>query len=83
MQNALNKVADDWERAAYEIRKEDAYAEHVTEDEKDQYLQEMINQAEEIRNGKVKSFTIWQRVNYELTGECVAFLSWQPFPTVR
>lgn len=71
---ALNKVADDWANLACAIRGEDAFASHVTEETKEQALTEMLERAEAIRNGDIGSFTIWQRVNEVLTGECVALL---------
>lgn len=74
LQAALNKVADDWVQLAHDIRREDAYASHVTEAEKDDALAQMVSRAAEIRAGKVGSLTIWQRVNTELTGECVSLL---------
>lgn len=71
---ALNKVADDWADLARAIRKEDAYAPHVSESTKEANMQAMLARAEEIRAGLVDNFTIWQRVNTELTGQCVALL---------
>ena len=71
---ACKKVASDWRDLAHAIRKDDAYASHVTEDRKEADLQAMLLDADTIESGEVKSFTIWQRVNTELTGECVAFL---------
>lgn len=68
--NNLNKVADDWERLGYNIFKEDKYADHVTDDVKLSHMQKHIDTANDIRNGIIKSFTIWQRVNQELTGGC-------------
>lgn len=72
---ALASVANDWADNARAIRREDHYASHVTEAEKDQYLTDDLAFAETIRNGAVTSFTIWQRVNTALTGECVALLA--------
>ena len=74
LNNALSQVADDWAKLAYDIRKEDAYAPHVTEKQKEDNMSRMIEAAERIREGNIKSFTIWQRVNTVLTGECVALL---------
>ena len=74
LQAAINNVADDWANLAYAIRKENAYAPHVTEKQKEDKLNRMLASAEEIRHGKIDSFTIWQRVNNYLTGECVALL---------
>lgn len=72
--NARAKVADDWAALSHAIRKEDCYASHVTEAEKDDALIEGLARAEQIRRGENYSFTIWQRINTELTGECVALL---------
>lgn len=72
---ALNAVADDWQQLAYDIRKEDRYASHVSEEKKDALLQEALHRAQEIRKGVIGSFTIWQRVNTKLTGDCVALFN--------
>ena len=71
---ALEKVANDWVKLAHDIREEDAYADHVSEETKDQILADDLRFAESVRAGKPFGFTIWQRVNQELTGECVALL---------
>lgn len=74
-QEALNKVADDWERLGEAIYKENAYADHVSESLKLSNRDQHYARAAEIRAGQVNSFTIWQRVTELLTGECVALLS--------
>lgn len=74
IQHVFDKVGNDWERLGYAIRRGDTYADHVTEEMKDNILQKRIVAANEIRNGIVDSFTIWQRINEELTGQCVALL---------
>ena len=74
LQAALGAVADDWAALGHAIRREDAYASHVGEATKDQLLARDLEAAERIRQGEVASFTIWQRVNEKLTGECVALL---------
>jgi hypothetical protein len=71
---ACSKVAKDWRELCRAIRIEDEYAAHVTEAQKDKDLSEGLALADEIERGEINSFTIWQRVNLELTGECVAFL---------
>lgn len=71
---ACKTVADDWRNLAHAIRKEDAYASHVTNETKEANLQTMLSQADTIEAGTINNFTIWQRVNLVLTGECVAFL---------
>lgn len=72
---ALAKVSDDWRQLGFDIANEDAYAPHVTQAEKDANLKSTLEEADAIQAGKVQSFTIWQRVNEALTGECVALLS--------
>lgn len=74
LQAALTKVADDWRNLARAIRREDRYASHVTDATKEQAMLYMLARADEIEAGDVRSFTIWQRVDTELTGECVALL---------
>lgn len=74
IQKARGVVADNAIKSAHEIRKGD-YASHVTEDKKEEILQEDLKQAELIRSGKLDhNFTIWQRMQYVLTGECIPFL---------
>lgn len=74
LEQALLSVANDWRKLAHAIRKEDAYASHVTEEVKDQSLQKMLAEADRIEHGEISTFTIWQRINEKLTGECVALL---------
>lgn len=72
---ALEKVAVDWRANAYAVRKEDDYAGHVTEADKNHYLEQDLAHADQIEEGLLlHNFTIWQRVNTVLTGDCVAFL---------
>jgi hypothetical protein len=74
LQAALTQVANDWRDNARAIRAEDAYAPHVTDETKEGNLREGLALADRIEAGEVKSFTVWQRVNDALTGECVALL---------
>ena len=71
---ALGAVADDWAALGRAIRDADDYASHVTEAQKDENLRRDLERAKEIRKGFVESFTIAQRLNEKLTGECVALL---------
>jgi len=51
------------------------FAPHVTEKQKDEYVEKQLKYAKEIEAGKYdNNFTIWQRMNYSSTGECVPFL---------
>lgn len=72
--SALAVVADFYVSNAYAVRREDSYASHVTEARKEAALQAQLRLADAIRAGEVKSFAVWQRVNTELTGECIALL---------
>jgi len=85
LSDALNKVADDWAKIQRGIRKEDKYADHVSEKTKEENLTKGLERAEEIRNGKnIDNFTIWQRINTELTGESVPLFSPEkPKPTTK
>lgn len=70
--HALNEVADDWLFLSLKIRLKDEYAPHVTEQVKNERLSQSIKDSRKIRNGSSSgNFTIWQRVNAKLTGECV------------
>ena len=73
--NALAIVANDLRKLAYAIKAENAYASHITEAEKEQFLDNDLAYANEVEKGLHNdNFTIWQRVDTLLTGECVAFL---------
>jgi hypothetical protein len=72
---ARNRVADWWAENARAIYAENAYAAHVTEATKKDNLQNRLDLAERVRAGVgPMGFSTWQRINTELTGECVAFL---------
>lgn len=75
LQDALTKVANDYRAIAHGIRNENLYASHVTEEEKEQYLKEGLIHAEEVQGGMINSLSVWQRVNTELTGKCIALLN--------
>ena len=68
--DALNTVADKMIENAKAVRI-GSYADHVTESEKDFTLNKSIELAEKVRNGFFDNFTIWQRINTELTGKCI------------
>ena len=75
LSNALNQVADDMVQNAKNIRIDNHYADHVTEEQKEECYLRSIEYAEQIRIGnRLNNFTIWQRINQVLTGECVALL---------
>jgi len=69
---ALNAVADEYEKLAFDIRKEDAYASHVTESQKDEALAKSLDHADQVRRGESVGFTTAQRLNMYLTGDCIA-----------
>lgn len=72
---AQERVADWWSDNAHGIYTENAYAAHVSEDTKKALLQRGLERAESIRAGlEPMGFWLWQRINTELTGECVALL---------
>lgn len=76
LQAARETVANDWAQLSRDIREEDCYAPHVTEEEKDRFLAEGLAYAEAIRNDTAPaSFTLWQRMFEAITGECVALLA--------
>lgn len=75
LQAALDKVGDDWLRMALAVYAEDDYADHVTEDRKIDNLLRDVETSRAIRRGdKMHNFTIAQRINTALTGECIALL---------
>ena len=75
LSDAIKKVGRDWNRLAKNMYKENAYASHVTEETKINNLKKMVADSIEIRQGEIKNFTIWQRINTELTGKCVPLLN--------
>ena len=75
LKQALADVANDWRALAYAIREKDLYASHVTTEQKEQALKKDLQLADEVERGEINSFTMWQRVNEKLTGECVALFS--------
>lgn len=74
LQDARDKVSDDWSKLSYAIKEEDLYASHVSEEKKDDILTKGIELAQLIKTGEATSFTIWQRINGVLTGDCIALL---------
>jgi hypothetical protein len=51
------------------------FASHITDKDKQDYADKELKLAEEIENGlHDNNFTVWQRMNYFLTGDCVALL---------
>ena len=72
---ALNAVADWKVKNAHGIYNEDFYASHVSKKTKLNNRERDLECAERIRNGtEPMGFWLWQRINNELTGECIAFL---------
>jgi len=77
MQEARVHAAKIERRCAAECFNPDfGFADHVTQEDKQRYREKQLRMAEEIEAGKHDhNFTIWQRMNTYLTGECVPFLS--------
>ena len=73
LEDAIQNVKRDMIANAQAIRKEDAYASHVTEEQKEQNLIKSITYADNIHNN-LHNLSVWQKVNYKLTGECVGLL---------
>lgn len=71
---AVNKVADGMVESANKKR-EESYADHVTEKQKDDILAKDLKYAEEVRRGEhLNNLSVAQRINYELTGETLPIL---------
>lgn len=65
----------DREIAAHAFDPDYGFASHVTDADKQAYADRHLKLAEEIEAGlHDHNFTVWQRMNYYLTGECVPFL---------
>ena len=64
-----------YELASTAHDKDFGFASHVTEKDKDEYAAEQLKLANQIERGELDhNFTVWQRMNYFLTGECVPLL---------
>ena len=64
------------ELAAHAFDNDFGFASHVTLADKQAYAERNIKLAENIEAGKLdNNFTVCQRMNYYLTGECVPFLT--------
>ena len=56
-------------------KNEAGFASHVTEEKIQEIRAQKLNYIQEILDGKHDgNFSVWQRMNYYLTGECVPFL---------
>jgi hypothetical protein len=76
LERAFSSVADFWASNARAVRREDAYANHVTEETKEEILQRQLERSNNIRNmTEPMGFWLWQRINEQLTGKCVALFS--------
>ena len=76
LKKACESVAEDWRNNAYACHKGTDYPKHVSQQVKDELLEKALVTAIAIeRQENLHNFTIWQRVNTKITGECVAFLS--------
>ena len=76
LQNALKAVADDWRTSTIKILEQDHYAPHVTREEKEANFTKDMEFADKVESGEFDmSFTLWQRINEKLTGECIALFN--------
>lgn len=76
LQAAREQVARFFEDNAQKIKVQDSYAAHVTARKKQKNLQRSLQWAQEIREGKHDgNFTVAQRMQVCLTGDCTPFLA--------
>jgi hypothetical protein len=72
---ALAKTAEYYRDNAIGIREEDLYADHVSEDQKDEYLANSLQFAKEVSRGEhLGCFAVAQKFHFFLTGDSVALL---------
>jgi len=70
VQKARSEVVEDWKQIVRKIRKDDDYAKHITETEKNELLKKGLKFAGEIACGAHDAnFTVWQRIIFKLSGE--------------
>lgn len=75
LQVALDHVAEDWLLMGFNVYMMDEYPAHVSESAKQARYEKGKEVSERIRDGReLNNFTIRQRVNTYLTGDCVALL---------
>ena len=76
LQEAREYAAESNYKLAHHAHDKDfGFASHITEQDKDDYVEKQTKYAEEIEAGKHDdNFTVWQRMNYYLTGENIPFL---------
>jgi hypothetical protein len=75
LKEALATVANEYRETAHIMRTSSYYADHITESDKERFLVESLKNADEIEQGlHNRNFTIWQKVDYLLTGESIPFL---------
>jgi len=76
LEKACHSVACWMEKNAQSVFDSDPYASHVTKEQKLKILHDNFDAAQNVKELKnLNNFTIWQRVNAELTGECVALFN--------
>ena len=64
-----------WDLSAHAFDDDFGFASHVTQSDKQIYADKQKKLAEEIEAGMHDhNFTVWQRMNYFLTGESIPFL---------
>ncbi|MCR9222848.1 MAG: hypothetical protein NXH70_02165 [Hyphomonas sp.] len=74
LRRALNRTAKFYRDNAQAIYDTDPYASHVTQETKDEALAKGLASADEIKKGRVDNLTVAQRLDYELTGECIPLM---------
>jgi len=72
---ARQKTAEFFRNNSLAIRKKDSYADHITEEQKENYLKEDLEWADAIERGdQDHNLTVAQRMHYYMTGKTVAIL---------
>ena len=75
LKHYLAIVANDLRATANAIHVKDKYASHITKEQKEQYLKQRLEYANEVENGQHnKNFAIWQKLDYIIEGTSVALL---------
>ena len=76
LKNILKVVSKDLIDTAYAVYNGNYYASHITEENKKEFLNKSIEYAREVELGKHNNnFTIWQRINFIHTGNCIPFMT--------
>lgn len=73
---AREQVVNDYIDSMNKEKEQDLFASHVTVEMKKEYFDRILALIEDIKSGKLdNNFTVWQRMNTYMTGNCEPLFS--------